>query len=275
MPPAKTGSKNGAQLKTDNLSLAYEQLVVVEGLSLQIQTGKITTFVGANGSGKSTILKGLARILKPKMGAVYLDGKAIHRIPTKQVAQRLAMLPQSPQAPDGLTVRELVSYGRYPYQGGFGILQKQDQEIIRWALEITGMADLDKRPVGTLSGGQRQRAWIAMALCQDTPLLLLDEPTTFLDMAYQLEVLQLLHKLNQEENRTIVMVLHDLNQAARYSDYLFAISGGKVVAQGAPEEVITPEILRQVFGVEALVVKDPRYGTPLCIPYEVMERQPV
>jgi iron complex transport system ATP-binding protein len=255
-----------SRLRTQDLSPAYDQTVVVESLSLEVPEGKFSALIGANGSGKSTVLKAMARIMKPRGGAAYLDGKAIHTQPTRQVAQQLAILPQSPQAPDGLTVRELVSYGRFPYQSGFGTLHNEDKRMVSWALAVTGMAPLAKRPVGELSGGQRQRAWIAMALAQDTKILLLDEPTTFLDVAYQLEVLHLLRDLNRNEGRTIVIVVHDLNHASRFADHIFAIKDGILMAQGTPHEVITPDIIRRVFDVEADIVPDPRTGVPLCIP---------
>lgn len=258
-----------ARLHAEELSLAYTGQLVVENLSVEIPQGKITALVGANGSGKSTILKALARVLKPQGGAAYLDGKAIHSQPTKVVARQIAILPQNPEAPDGLTVKELVSYGRFPYQKGFGTLGIEDKKIIYWALDVTGMLELAGRPVGELSGGQRQRAWIAMALAQGTSMLLLDEPTTFLDMAYQLEVLQLLERLNREEGRTIVMVVHDLNHAARYAQHIIAILEGAVAAAGAPHEVIIPDTLRRVFGVEADIIPDPRSGVPLCIPHSI------
>jgi iron complex transport system ATP-binding protein len=259
-----------SRLRTQDLSLAYDQALVVQSLSLEVPEGKFSALIGANGSGKSTVLKAMARILKPRGGAAYLDGKAIHTQPTRQVAQQLAILPQSPQAPDGLTVQELVGYGRFPYQSGFGTLHNDDKRMIAWALTVTGMAPLAKRPVGELSGGQRQRAWIAMALAQDTKILLLDEPTTFLDLAYQLEVLQLLRHLNRNEGRTIVIVVHDLNHASRFADHIFAIKDGALVAQGAPQEVITPAIIQRVFDVEADVIPDPRTGVPLCIPYGLL-----
>jgi iron complex transport system ATP-binding protein len=259
-----------SRLRTQDLSLAYDQAVVVESLSLEVPEGKVSALIGANGSGKSTVLKAMARVMKPQGGAAYLDGKAIHIQPTRQVAQQLAILPQSPEAPDGLTVRELVSYGRFPYQSGFGTLHNEDKRMVSWALAVTGMAPLAKRPVGELSGGQRQRAWIAMALAQDTKILLLDEPTTFLDMAYQLEVLHLLRDLNRKEGRTIVMVVHDLNHASRFADHIFAIKDGMLVAQGTPREVITSDIIRRVFDVEADIIPDPRTGVPLCIPYDLL-----
>lgn len=258
------------RLYTQELDVAYEDRVIVKGLNLSIPTGKITALVGSNGSGKSTILKSMARIMRPKGGQVLLDGKSIHQQTTKEVARQLAILPQNPTAPDGLTVSELVSYGRFPHQKGFGSLSKEDKDVIRWAVEMTGMTEFADRPVDQLSGGQRQRAWIAMSLAQQTDILFLDEPTTFLDMAHQLEVLKLLQKLNKEENRTIIMVVHDLNHATRYAQHMVAIQKGQVVSEGAPEEVVTKEVLRLVFGIEADIVPDPRTGVPLCLPYELI-----
>ncbi|ATF16244.1 ABC transporter ATP-binding protein [Brevibacillus sp. HB1.4B] len=257
------------RLYTQKLDIGYGELSIVKDLNISIPSGKITALVGANGSGKSTILKTLARIMKPTGGQVFLDGKSIHQQSTKEVAKQLAILPQNPTAPDGLTVSELVTYGRFPHQKGFGSLTKEDKEIISWAISMTGMSDFHDRPVDQLSGGQRQRAWIAMALAQGTDILFLDEPTTFLDMAHQLEVLKLLQKLNDEENRTIVMVVHDLNHATRYAQHMVAISRGTVVAEGSPAEVMTPEMLRKVFNIEADILIDPRTGVPLCLPYEL------
>ena len=257
------------RLHTHNLSLGYDRRVVSE-LSLELPVGKITALVGANGSGKSTILRALARLLKPTSGAAYLDGKAIHELPTRQVARRLALLPQHPDAPEDLTVLELVSYGRFPHRGVLSSPTLDDQRAVRQALAQTGMTALTERPVGTLSGGQRQRAWIALALAQETGVLLLDEPTTHLDMAHQLEVLELLETLNRDEGRTTVMVVHDLNHASRYAQHLVAIVDGKVAKAGTPAQVMTPETLRRVFAVEADIVADPRSGVPLCIPYGVV-----
>jgi iron complex transport system ATP-binding protein len=254
-------------LYTKKLSLAYESNVIVDDLNIEIPEGKITALVGANGSGKSTILKSMARILRPKEGAVFLDGKVIHKQPSKKIAQQLAILPQNPEAPSGLTVRELVSYGRFPYQKGFGNLKEEDREIIEWALDVTSMIEFAERPVDSLSGGQRQRAWIAMALAQGTDILLLDEPTTFLDMAHQLEVLKLLKKLNEEEKRTIIMVVHDLNHASGYAEHMVAIKRGKVAKEGSPTEVMTTKVLDEVFGIKATIIPDPHTGVPLCIPY--------
>jgi iron complex transport system ATP-binding protein len=257
------------RLFTQQLDIAYESRLIVEDLNLSIPSGKITALVGANGSGKSTILKTMSRILKPRKGSVFLDSKAIHQQSTKDVAKQLAILPQNPVAPDGLTVGELVGYGRFPHQKGFGTQTREDRDIIRWAIQVTGMEDFFDRPVDQLSGGQRQRAWIAMALAQQTDILFLDEPTTFLDMGHQLEVLKLLQKLNQEEGRTIVMVVHDLNHATRYAGHMVAIKSGKVVSQGTPTEVMTRDVLRLVFGIEADIISDPRTGVPLCLPFEL------
>ncbi|WP_371377879.1 ABC transporter ATP-binding protein [Sporomusa aerivorans] len=250
-----------------HLDIAYDERLIVKDLNIHIPMGKITVLVGANGSGKSTILKAMARLVKPKGGGVFLDGESIHHKSTREVARQLAILPQNPSSPEGMTVYELVSYGRFSSQTGFGSLTPDDRQIIAWAIEVTGIAAFCELPLNQLSGGQRQRAWIAMALAQQTDILFLDEPTTFLDMAHQLEVLQLLYRLNRKEKRTIVMVVHDLNHAARYADHLIAVRQGKVLQQGAPRQVMTPEVLREIFGVEADIFPDPRTGIPLCIPY--------
>lgn len=260
-----------SRLSTSHLSLAYGSRNIVKELNLQVPDGLITALVGANGSGKSTILKSMARILHPEQGGVYLDGKLIHRQPTKEVAKQLAILPQNPTSPEGLTVRELVSFGRYPHQKGFGNLNAEDNRMISWALQATAMTHFTDHPVDHLSGGQRQRAWIAMALAQGTDVLLLDEPTTFLDMAHQIEVMTLLERLNKDQKRTIIMVVHDLNHAARYAQHLVALKGGQVLYEGKPGEVMTSRMLRDVFGIDADVIPDPRSGTPLCLPYGLAE----
>lgn len=255
------------RLQADQLTIAYEDRPIVDGLSLSIPNGLITALIGANGSGKSTILKTMARLMKAQKGSVYLDGKSIESMPTKQVAQQLAILPQHPTAPDGLTVSELVSFGRYPHQKGIGTLSKEDKRMIAMALEMTALTEFADRPLDQMSGGQRQRAWIAMALAQGTDILFLDEPTTYLDMAHQLEVLQLLRRLNKEEGKTIVMVVHDLNHASQYADHVIAIKNGAVVCQGRPSEVITYGMIHEVFGIEADVISCPRTGVPLCLPF--------
>lgn len=256
-----------SKLRTEGLTLAYDEASVVRNLSVEVPAGEITCIVGPNGCGKSTLLRSLARLMKPKGGAVYLDGDAISNLPTREVAKRLGILPQSPEAPEGLTVRELAAQGRYPHQSWFQQWSKGDEAAVEKALETTGMLELADRPLDTLSGGQRQRGWISMALAQETETLLLDEPTTFLDMAHQLEVLELLDRLNRDEGRTILMVLHDLNNAARHSHRMVALKGGEIFAAGRPRDVVTTKLLRKVFGVEAEIVPDPRSGIPLCIPY--------
>lgn len=252
-------------LVADQLSLAYDGVSIIEQLNLEAPAGRITALVGPNGCGKSTLLRGLARLLKPKGGMVYLDGKAIHTLPTKQVALQIGLLPQSPTAPAGLTVYELVAQGRYPHQSWFQQWSAEDSRCTQDALAITDLTHMADRPLDTLSGGQRQRAWIAMALAQETEILLLDEPTTFLDLAYQLEVLDLLHDLN-ERGRTIIMVLHDLNQACRYAHHVVAMRNGVIMAQGAPQAVMTPELIKEVFQLNCQIVTDPISGTPLCVP---------
>ena len=253
-------------LTTRKLTLSYDQATIIKDLNVEIPAHQITALVGPNGCGKSTLLKGLARLLKPESGTVYLESTSIAKLSTKDVAKRLGMLPQSPVAPEGLTVRELVAQGRYPHQSWFQQWSKEDEQFTEQALAITGMLELASRPLDSLSGGQRQRAWIAMALAQNTDILLLDEPTTFLDLAHQIEVLDLLYELNQTQNRTIVMVLHDLNQACRYADYLVAMRQGYIYTQGIPTEVMTEAMVREVFGLESRIVTDPVAGTPMCVP---------
>lgn len=253
-------------LTTRKLTLSYDQATIIKDLNVEIPAHQITALVGPNGCGKSTLLKGLARLLKPESGTVYLESTSIAKLSTKDVAKRLGMLPQSPVAPEGLTVRELVAQGRYPHQSWFQQWSKEDEQFTEQALSITGMLELASRPLDSLSGGQRQRAWIAMALAQNTDILLLDEPTTFLDLAHQIEVLDLLYELNQTQNRTIVMVLHDLNQACRYADYLVAMRQGYIYTQGIPTEVMTEAMVREVFGLESRIVTDPVAGTPMCVP---------
>jgi iron complex transport system ATP-binding protein len=252
-------------LRAEQLSLSYDTVPIVHGLDLETPSGQITALIGPNGCGKSTLLRGLARLLRPQQGSVLLDGRAIHAIPTKQLAKELGILPQAPTAPEGITVRELVSQGRYPHQDWFQQWSRADEAALQKALTLTTLTHLADRSVDTLSGGQRQRAWIAMALAQETDILLLDEPTTYLDLAHQLEVLELLVRLNKE-GKTIVMVLHDLNHAAHYAEHLVVLAGGKVVAQGQVHEVITEEIIREVFKVDSMVVPHPVNGLPLCLP---------
>jgi iron complex transport system ATP-binding protein len=253
-------------LRSENLRLGYDQVVVVDGLTVSIPAQRLTALVGPNACGKSTLLRGLARLLRPRGGAVYLDGQQIHRLKTRDVAQRLGLLPQSPAAPEGLTVEELVARGRYPHQRWFQQWSRADEEAVDRALALTGTAELRNRSVDELSGGQRQRAWIGMALAQETHVMLLDEPTTYLDLAHQVEVLDLLHELNEVEGRTIVMVLHDLNQASRYADHVVAMAAGRIVAEGRPVDVVTRELVREVFAIDCRILTDPETGSPLVIP---------
>jgi iron complex transport system ATP-binding protein len=248
------------------LTVAYDGLTVIDGLDLEVPRAQITAVVGANGSGKSTLLRALARLIRPRAGTVLLDGRAIRELPTRDVARRLGMLPQSPSAPDGLTVEDVVARGRFPHQGLFRQWSEHDDAAVAEALRATGTEDLRTRPLDELSGGQRQRAWIAMTLAQQTEVLLLDEPTTFLDLAHQVDVLDLLDDLVAERGRTVVMVLHDVNQACRYADQLVAVHGGRVFAAGPPSEVVDAAFIRAVFGLDARVVEDPVTGTPLCLP---------
>lgn len=260
-------------ISTKDLSVAYESRLIVDGLHMEIPRGKITTIIGPNGCGKSTVLKAVSRILKPKKGSVYLNGEDIRKLSTRDIAKKMAILPQTPQAPSGLTVGELVSYGRFPHQKGAGKLTGEDKEIIAWALEVTNLSELETAEVDRLSGGQRQRVWIAMALVQQTDLILLDEPTTYLDLAYQLEVLELLYTLNREQQCTVVMVLHDLNLAARFADYMIAIRDGGIVACGTPAEIMTADVLRRTFNIEAEITEESRTGRPACISYNIIKRK--
>lgn len=256
-----------AILETKSLILSYGDTVIIDELDLQIPKGEITVFIGSNGCGKSTLLRSLARLLKPQSGSILIEKEMISKLSTKEIAKQLAILPQGPVAPEGLTVFQLVKQGRYPYQKWYRQWSEEDEQIVNNALEVTGMLALGERPVDSLSGGQRQRAWIAMTLAQNTNIILLDEPTTYLDMTHQIEVLDLLFELNEKENRTIVMVLHDINLACRYADHLIAIKDRSVYIQGKPEEVITSKVVKDVFNLDCEVTTDPLFGTPLCIPH--------
>jgi len=253
-------------LAAEHLDLCYDDLQVVSDLTVEIPRGRITVIVGANACGKSTLLRGMARLLKPRAGVVLLDGQSIHSMQTKEVATKLGILPQSPISPDGITVSDLVARGRYPHQRWYRQWGRHDEEVIDQALIATNTLDLASRSVDELSGGQRQRVWIAMALAQETDLLLLDEPTTYLDVAHQVEVLDLLRDLNASRGTTIVMVLHELNLAARYADHLVAMRDGVVSAVGAPADVITRDGVREVFGMDCRVIDDPVSHTPMVVP---------
>jgi len=248
------------------LSFGYDDSLVLRGIDLAIAPGRITAIVGANACGKSTLLRTLSRLLAPREGHVLLDGASIHRMRSRNLARTLGLLPQSPIAPEGITVADLVSRGRHPHQGLFSRWSAKDDEAVAAALEATRTVELAERPVDELSGGQRQRVWIAMALAQKTDILLLDEPTTFLDISHQVEVLDLLTDLNRMRRTTIVMVLHDLNLAARYADCLVAMVDGAIHALGRPEEVLTEENVRQVFRLESRVITDPTSGRPMMLP---------
>lgn len=253
-------------LEAKGLGLSYGGDFIFENLNLTVPIGKITVFIGSNGCGKSTLLRSMARLLKPQRGSVVLNGADIASMSTKDVARKLAILPQGPTAPEGLTVMQLVKQGRYPYQSWLRQWSREDEEAVTAALESTRLTDLADRTVDSLSGGQRQRAWIAMTLAQETPIILLDEPTTYLDLTHQIEVLDLLYDLNVQEQRTIVMVLHDINLACRYADHIVAIRDGSIKAEGKPEDIISSELMQTVFQLPCEIIPDPLYGTPMCVP---------
>ncbi|MFV2198650.1 ABC transporter ATP-binding protein [Nocardiopsis sp. LOL_012] len=262
-------------LLVEDLTLGYKDRVVVSSLDLTLPPGRVTAIVGANACGKSTLLRSMSRLLQPKGGHVLLDGREVHRLPSKEVARTLGLLPQSPIAPEGITVGDLVGRGRHPHKRLLSRWSRADDAAVAEALEATRTAELADRPVDELSGGQRQRVWIAMALAQRTDLLLLDEPTTFLDVSHQVEVLDLLTDLNRSLGTTIVMVLHDLNLAARYADHLIALADGRLHAEGTPEEVLTPQTVEAVFGLRSSVITDPTSGRPLMLPIGRHHHAPV
>jgi iron complex transport system ATP-binding protein len=266
MTDVESAATGTVRLSANRLRLAYGDRVVVDGLDLAVLDGTVTAVIGPNGCGKSTLLRALGRLIAPRGGAVLLDGRRIDRLPTREVARVLGVLPQSPQAPEGLTVADLVTRGRHPHQRWYRQWSADDEAAVAEALRLTGMLDLAERDLDQLSGGQRQRAWISMALAQGTDLLLLDEPTTHLDLAHQIDVLDLLARLHADAGRTVVMVLHDLNLAARYAGRLIAMRDGRVVAHGAPADVLTEDLVRTVFNLESRVVPDPVAGTPLVVP---------
>ncbi|MEU9449124.1 ABC transporter ATP-binding protein [Streptomyces sp. NPDC048277] len=266
-----TGATNNPRstvnrLSAENVTLAYDQRVIAEQLSVEIPDNSFTVIVGPNACGKSTLLRALSRMLRPSQGRVLLDGQVIQSMPAKKVARVLGLLPQSSIAPDGITVGDLVGRGRYPHQGILRQWSAEDERVVQESMARTGVAELAERYVDELSGGQRQRVWIAMALAQQTPLLLLDEPTTYLDIQHQIDVLDLCAELHEEQGRTLVAVLHDLNHAARYATHLIALKGGRVIAEGAPNDIVTAELVEEVFGLRCQVIDDPETGTPLVVP---------
>ena len=260
------------QLRAENLELGYGELKVVEDLSTSLPTAKITAIVGANGSGKSTLLKALCRVLRPFAGEVLLNEKSIHAMRTRDVARVLSILPQSTGAPDGLTVEDLVGYGRYPHRKLFS-RDSDNDEMVQWAMEAASLQDLRGRMLNSLSGGQQQRVWIAMTLAQGAEILMLDEPTSHLDLSHKLEVMELLKQLNEQTAKTVVMVLHDLNLASRYASHMIVVRDGSIYAAGKPTEVMTPRTLMEAFGVQAEIIPDPRIGVPICVAYRALGTQ--
>lgn len=254
-------------IETKQLQLNYGEKIIIEPLDLDLPKGEISVLIGANGCGKSTLLRSIAKLLKPKSGSILLSEEDITNFSTKETAKKLAILPQQPMAPEGLTVLQLVKQGRFPYQNWRKQWSKEDQKIVEQAISATGLTEFKDHEIDNLSGGQRQRAWIAMTLAQQTEIILLDEPTTYLDLTHQIEVLDLLYKLNQEENRTIVMVLHDINLACRYADNIVALVNKGIYAQGKPKEIITADLVQDVFQLNCEIIEDPIYKTPMCIPY--------
>ncbi|WP_346929079.1 ABC transporter ATP-binding protein [Clostridium sp.] len=257
-------------ISVKNLSVAYEDNLIIDDMNLSIPKGKISIIIGANGCGKSTLLKTIARVIKSKNGDIFINEKNIKMQKEKNIATQVAFLPQGPLCPSGITVKELVAFGRFPHQKLIGGLKAHDKEIIDWAIEETGLMDFADREIENLSGGQRQRAWIAMTLAQETDIIMLDEPTTYLDMSYQLEVLQVLEKLNKEKNITIVMVLHELNNACRFASNIIGLKKGKVICEGNPMEAITKENLKEIYGIDGKLQLSENKNYPICIDYELI-----
>lgn len=264
----KKGEKMEA-IEVKNLDVSYGANRIIEDMNLSFPKGKISIIIGANGCGKSTLLKTIARIVKAQGGQIYINGKDIRQQSGKNLAKQVAVLPQSPKCPEAITVRELVAYGRFPYQKAMGGMTAYDKEAVERALEKTDMTELANRLVHTLSGGQRQRAWIAMTLAQETDMILLDEPTTYLDMSYQLEILQILEELNLEKKITIIVVLHELNLACRFADHIVGLKNGKVICEGKPADVITEHTLKEIYGIEATLAKSTG-GYPVCMEFDLL-----
>lgn len=264
--PIETSAKQPVSIAAQSLTLGYDNKRVCEQLSLTIPPRQFTVIIGPNGCGKSTLLKSLCRLLKPLEGTILLDGKDIHRWPTKEVAKKIGLLPQSANSPNGIRVYDLVARGRYPHQSVFRQWSDEDKQAVEQAMVDANVTELAQQTVDSLSGGQRQRVWIAMVLAQQTPTLMLDEPTTYLDIAHQIELLDLFKTLNIEQGRTVVAVLHDLNQACRYADHVIALAEGELIAQGAPQTIIDSALVERVFGLKSEVVPDPVTGTPMIVP---------
>lgn len=256
-------------IQVKDLSVAYEEKLIIENMNLSIPKGEISIIIGANGCGKSTLLKTIARILKPRKGNIFINGKDVKTSKAKTLAKEVAVLPQSPVCPGGLTVKELIAYGRFPHQKTIAGLSVRDNEVINWAIKETGLEEFADRRVDSLSGGQRQRAWIAMTLAQETDIILLDEPTTYLDMSYQLEVLLLLKKLNEEKKITIVIVLHELNNACRFADNIIGLKKGEIICEGKPSDVITNESLQEIYGIDAVLQMSNSGDYPICMEFEL------
>lgn len=260
-------------IQIKNLSVAYENNTIIEDMNLSIPKGKISIIIGGNGCGKSTLLKTISRVNKPSRGEIFIHGKEIKKIKEKDIAKEVAFLPQGPVCPSGLTVRELVAYGRFPHQKMIGGLNTHDKEMIDWAIEQTGLSEFADQEVENLSGGQRQRAWIAMTLAQETEMIMLDEPTTYLDLSYQLEVLEILERLNKEKKITVVIVLHEINNAFRFADNIIGLKKGKIICEGKPMDVITKETLKAIYGIEAELKRSETGDYPVCIEYELSREQ--
>ena len=254
----------------DHISSSYGHTKILDDISVSIPKNKVTMIIGPNGCGKSTLLKNIGRMIKKESGKIYLDGKDMDTMENKEIAKKMAMLPQSVSVPSGLKVKDLVGFGRFPYQKAFAGSSKEDLEIIDWAMRVTGVEEFQDRYVENLSGGQRQRVFIAMALAQKSEIVLLDEPTTYLDIAFQLEILELLQMLNKQQEKTIVMVLHELNLACRFGDHIIGMKDGKILFEGAASEVITKENLKALYGVEANLLVDDNVTYPVCVDYSLM-----
>lgn len=260
-------------ISVKNLSVAYEDNLIIDNMNLTIPKGEISIIIGANGCGKSTLLKTIGRIIKPKAGEIFINDKNIKNLKEKHIATQVAFLPQGPVCPSGITVKELVAYGRFPHQRMIGGLSIHDKEVIEWAIEETGLKDFADREIENLSGGQRQRAWIAMTLAQETDIIMLDEPTTYLDMSYQLEVLEVLEKLNKKKNITVVIVLHELNNACRFASNIIGLKKGKIICKGVPKDVITEENLREIYGIDVKLQLSENGEYPICVEYELIRGQ--